>query len=66
MPLPALQLLERKFEQQRRLFELKKGALEREIGRHIQIFEQKKTAFEKRIARMRDRLASYENACPES
>jgi phosphatidylethanolamine/phosphatidyl-N-methylethanolamine N-methyltransferase len=51
MPLPALQLLERKFEQQKRLFELKKGALERRIGHHIQIFEQKKTAFEKRIER---------------
>jgi phosphatidylethanolamine/phosphatidyl-N-methylethanolamine N-methyltransferase len=49
MPLPALQLLEKKFEKQKRLFELKRGALEREIGRHIQIFEQKKGAFEKRI-----------------
>ena len=27
MPLPALQLLEREFEKQRRLFELKKGAV---------------------------------------
>src|SRR6266581_2913664 len=42
MPLPALQLLEKKFEQQKRLFEVKKGELEREIGRHIQLFEQKK------------------------
>jgi phosphatidylethanolamine/phosphatidyl-N-methylethanolamine N-methyltransferase len=49
MPLPALQLLERKFEKQRRLFELKKGVLEREIERHIQIFEQKKGALEKKI-----------------
>jgi phosphatidylethanolamine/phosphatidyl-N-methylethanolamine N-methyltransferase len=49
MPLPALQLLERKFEQQRRLFELKKGAWEREIGRHIEIFEQKKGALERKI-----------------
>lgn len=49
MPLPALQLLEKKFEQQKRLFEVKKGELEREIGRHIQIFEQKKGAFEKKI-----------------
>ena len=49
MPLPALQLLERKLEQQRRLFELKKGAFEREIGRHIQFFEQKKGALERKI-----------------
>ncbi len=49
MPLPALQLLEKKFEQQKRLFEVKKVELEREIERHIQIFEQKKGAFEKKI-----------------
>jgi phosphatidylethanolamine/phosphatidyl-N-methylethanolamine N-methyltransferase len=51
MSLPALQLLEKKFEKQKRLFELKKGALEREIGRHIQFFEQKKGAFERKIER---------------
>ena len=49
MPLPALQLLEKKFEQQKRLFEVKKVELEREIERHIQLFEQKKGAFEKKI-----------------
>src|SRR5262245_55378695 len=49
MPLPALQLLERKFEKQRRLFELKRGELGREIERHIQAFEQKKGALEKKI-----------------
>jgi len=49
MPLPALQLLEKKFEQQKRLFEVKKGELEREIERHIQLFEQKKGAFERKI-----------------
>jgi phosphatidylethanolamine/phosphatidyl-N-methylethanolamine N-methyltransferase len=49
MPLPALQLLEKKFEKQKRLFELKKGAWERQIGRHIQILEQKKGAFERKI-----------------
>jgi phosphatidylethanolamine/phosphatidyl-N-methylethanolamine N-methyltransferase len=54
MPLPALQLLERKFEKQRRLFELKKGVLEREIERHIQIFEQKKGALEKKIEQQLD------------
>jgi phosphatidylethanolamine/phosphatidyl-N-methylethanolamine N-methyltransferase len=49
MSLPALQLLEKEFEKQKRRFELKKGALEREIERHIQFFEQKKGAFEKKI-----------------
>src|SRR5262245_47243718 len=42
MSLPALQRLEKEFEKQKRLFELKRGALEREIGRHIQLFEMKK------------------------
>ncbi len=46
---PALQLIEKKFEKQKRLFELKRGALERKIGRHIALFEQKKGAFEKKI-----------------
>src|SRR5438128_4808789 len=54
MPLPALQLLERKFEKQRRLFELKKGELGREIERHILFFEQKKGAFEKKIEQQFD------------
>jgi phosphatidylethanolamine/phosphatidyl-N-methylethanolamine N-methyltransferase len=49
MPLPALELLERKFEQQRRLFEVKRGELEREIERHVQRFEQKKGALERQI-----------------
>jgi phosphatidylethanolamine/phosphatidyl-N-methylethanolamine N-methyltransferase len=46
---PALQLIEKKFEKQKRLFELKRGALERKIGRHIALFEQKKGALEKKI-----------------
>jgi phosphatidylethanolamine/phosphatidyl-N-methylethanolamine N-methyltransferase len=49
MPLPAFQHLERKFEERKRFFELKKGAVEREIERHIQIFEQKKGALGKKI-----------------
>jgi phosphatidylethanolamine/phosphatidyl-N-methylethanolamine N-methyltransferase len=49
MPLPALQLLEKKFEKQKRIFELRKGALEKRIERHIQLFEQRKGAFEKKI-----------------
>jgi phosphatidylethanolamine/phosphatidyl-N-methylethanolamine N-methyltransferase len=49
MPLPALQLLEKKFEQQRRLFESKRDEFGREIDRHIQLFEQKKGALERKI-----------------
>jgi phosphatidylethanolamine/phosphatidyl-N-methylethanolamine N-methyltransferase len=49
MPLPALQLLEKKFEKQKRIFELRKGVLEKKIERHIQLFEQRKGAFEKKI-----------------
>ena len=49
MPLPSLQLLEQKLEQQKRLFELRKGALERGIERQIQLFEQRKGAFERKI-----------------
>jgi phosphatidylethanolamine/phosphatidyl-N-methylethanolamine N-methyltransferase len=49
MSLPALELLERKFERHKRLFELKRGAFEKEIGRHIQRFEQKKGAFERKL-----------------
>ena len=41
MPLPALQLLEKKFEKQIRLFELKRGAIEKKIEHHFRRFEQK-------------------------
>ena len=49
MPLPALQLLEQKLEKQKRLFELRKGALERTIEQHIQLFEQRKGALERKL-----------------
>jgi phosphatidylethanolamine/phosphatidyl-N-methylethanolamine N-methyltransferase len=49
MPLPALQLLERKLEKQKRLFELRRGALERRIEQQIQLFEQRKGEFERKI-----------------
>jgi len=42
MPLPALELLEKKFERHMRLFELKKGALERKIETQIRRLEAKK------------------------
>ena len=41
MALPALQLLEKKFEKQIRLFELKRGAIEKKIETHFRRFEQK-------------------------
>jgi phosphatidylethanolamine/phosphatidyl-N-methylethanolamine N-methyltransferase len=56
MPLPALQLLEKKFEKQRRIFELRKGALEKKFERHIQFFEQSKGAFEKTIEHQKKKL----------
>src|SRR6516165_3641327 len=49
MALPALQLLEKKFEKQKRIFDLKKGALEKKIERHIQLFEQRKDALERKL-----------------
>src|SRR5260370_15815767 len=49
MPLPSLQLLEQKLDKQKRLFELRKGALERRIERQIQLFGQRKGAFERKI-----------------
>jgi phosphatidylethanolamine/phosphatidyl-N-methylethanolamine N-methyltransferase len=51
MPLPALQLLEIQFEEQKRMFELRKGALERRIEQHIALFEERKDAFERKIER---------------
>ena len=41
MPLPALRLLEKKFEEHIRLFELKRGALEKTIGNRIRRFEER-------------------------
>jgi phosphatidylethanolamine/phosphatidyl-N-methylethanolamine N-methyltransferase len=41
MPLPALQILEKKIERQMRLFELRRGALERKIERHIETHKKK-------------------------
>jgi phosphatidylethanolamine/phosphatidyl-N-methylethanolamine N-methyltransferase len=40
MPLPAFQLLEKKFEKQIRLFELKRGAIEKKIETHFRRFEE--------------------------
>ena len=56
MPLPALQLLEKKFERQKRIFDLKKDALERKIERHIQLFEQRRDALERKIEHQKKRF----------
>ena len=63
MPLPALQHLERKFEQQRRIFELRKGALERRIERHMALFEERKDAFERKIElQIKNRKRKFEES----
>src|SRR6266481_5185181 len=59
MSLPALQILEKKFEKQRRIFELRKDALERKIERHIQGFERRKGEFERKIE---DRRKKFEQS----
>jgi phosphatidylethanolamine/phosphatidyl-N-methylethanolamine N-methyltransferase len=63
MPLPALELLEKKIERQFRLFELKRGALGRKLEREIethrrrigQKFENQKKKFESRIRRFEEK-----------
>lgn len=49
MPYPALQLLERKFERQRRIFEFKRDAFEKRIEQHMQRLEARKDEFERKI-----------------
>jgi phosphatidylethanolamine/phosphatidyl-N-methylethanolamine N-methyltransferase len=49
MPLPALQLLEKKLEEKKRIFARGKGALEKHIERNIQLLEQRRGAFERKI-----------------
>ena len=49
MPLPALQRLERKFEEHIRLFERKRGALEKTIEGHMRLLELKRGVIERKI-----------------
>jgi phosphatidylethanolamine/phosphatidyl-N-methylethanolamine N-methyltransferase len=56
MTLPALQILEKKFERHKRIFELRKDALERKIERHIQRFERSKDEFERKIEHQRKKF----------
>ena len=51
MPHPALQLLERKFERQKRIFEFKRDAFEKRLEEHMQRLEARKDDFERRIER---------------
>ena len=53
MSLPALQVLEKKFERQKRIFGLRKDALERKIERHIEQFERRKDELERKIEHQR-------------
>src|SRR5436305_9623136 len=56
MTLPALQLLERKFEKQRRLFELKRDELERKIELQKKKLETRIRRFEKNGLRLDDEM----------
>jgi phosphatidylethanolamine/phosphatidyl-N-methylethanolamine N-methyltransferase len=59
---PALQLLEKKFEKQIRIFEQGKGALEKKIERHIQFLERRKGAFEKKLEHQKKKFGqSFES-----
>src|SRR5204862_8092292 len=55
MSLPALQLLEKKFEKQKRIFELKKDALERKIELH---FENQRKKIEQRLETRKQKAQS--------
>ena len=51
MPHPALQLLEKKIERQKRIFEFKRDAFEKRLEEHMQRLEARKDDFERRIER---------------
>jgi phosphatidylethanolamine/phosphatidyl-N-methylethanolamine N-methyltransferase len=59
MPLPALQILERKLEEHKRIFERGRGALEKGIERNIRLLEQRRGAFEKKFE---DRKKKFEQS----
>jgi phosphatidylethanolamine/phosphatidyl-N-methylethanolamine N-methyltransferase len=56
MTLPALQLLEKKLEQKKRIFERSKGALEKRIERNIQLLERRRGAFERQIEKKKKKF----------
>jgi len=51
MPLPALQMFEKKIGRQIRLLEVRKSIIERKIERQIRLFEQKRSGIGKKIER---------------
>jgi phosphatidylethanolamine/phosphatidyl-N-methylethanolamine N-methyltransferase len=51
MPLPALQMFEKKIGRQIRLLEVRKSIIERKIERQIRLFEQKRNGIGKKIER---------------
>jgi phosphatidylethanolamine/phosphatidyl-N-methylethanolamine N-methyltransferase len=61
MPLPALQIIEKKFERHIRLFEMKRGVLERKIERHIEHHKQRLgKKFERHKKRFESHLRRFE------
>jgi phosphatidylethanolamine/phosphatidyl-N-methylethanolamine N-methyltransferase len=54
MPLPALQIFERKIERQLRLLDIRKTIIERKIERHLRLFEQKRGS--KKVHRLDDEV----------
>ena len=54
MPLPALQIFERKIGRQLRLLDIRKTIIERKIERHLRLFEQKRGP--KKINRLDDEV----------
>jgi phosphatidylethanolamine/phosphatidyl-N-methylethanolamine N-methyltransferase len=55
MPLPALQMFERKIERQLRLFDIRKTIIERKIERHLRLFEQRRGS-KKKVHRLDDEV----------
>jgi phosphatidylethanolamine/phosphatidyl-N-methylethanolamine N-methyltransferase len=55
MPLPALQIFERKIGRQLRLLDIRKTIIERKIERHLRLFEQKRGS-KKKIHRLDDEV----------
>ncbi|HEX8826700.1 MAG TPA: hypothetical protein VF778_01170, partial [Xanthobacteraceae bacterium] len=55
MPLPALEIFERKIGRQLRLLDIRKTIIERKIERHFRLFEQKRRS-KKKVHRLDDEV----------
>ena len=55
MPLPALEIFERKIGRQLRLLDIRKTIIERKIERHLRLFEQKRGP-KKKVYRLDDEV----------